>query len=218
MDDNREKLIAEGEAEQTDADVATAKENSSETAKGIFDWIDSVVLSVFAVAIIFTFVFRIVGIDGSSMQNTLQHGDRVIIVSAGYTPKKGDVVVISRNISNDNSSMTQSNAPIIKRVIATEGDTVDIRFEDGVGYVYVNGEVLNEPYISEYISEDFQTYDPISFPVVVKDDCIFVLGDNRNDSLDSRSAIIGENGMVSTKYVLGHAVLRIYPFKKIGLL
>lgn len=210
--DNRENLTSVEPEKDASVDVKT------DESKGVFDWIDSIVFSVFAVVILFTFVFRIVSIDGSSMQKTLYNGERVVIVSAGYTAKKGDIVVISRNVSNNKTELTDKNAPIIKRVIATAGDTVDIRFEDGVGYVYVNGQVLNEPYISEYISEDFKTYEPISFPVVVKNDCVFVLGDNRNDSLDSRSSTIGENGMVNTKYILGHAVLRVYPFNKIGLL
>ena len=220
--DNRENIIAEEPVEAASvgetAEEKVSSSNNNEDSKGVFDWIDSIVFSVFAVVILFTFVFRIVGIDGPSMQKTLYNGDRVVIVSAGYTPKKGDIVVISRNITNNKADLTDRNAPIIKRVIATAGDTVDIRFEDEVGYVYVNGQVLNEPYISEYISEGFKTIEPISFPVVVKNDCVFVLGDNRNDSLDSRSSTIGENGMVNIKYILGHAVLRVYPFNKIGLL
>lgn len=199
--------------EAEDADNASDKKKL--TLIGAFDWLDSIVVSVIAVVLVFTFMFRVVGIVGDSMNNTLQENDRVIICNLFYTPKVGDIVVISRNASNNREDMHAGNEPIIKRVIAVEGDTVDIRFEDGVGYVYVNGVLKNETYIKEYISEDNMIINPISFPAFVPDGCIFVLGDNRNESLDSRSADIGEYGMVDTRYVLGKAVLRIFPFNKL---
>ena len=175
----------------------------------VFEWLDVVVASVVAVVIIFTFVFRIVSIDGDSMNNTLFDGERVIITDMFYQPKRGDIVVISRN--TDNSSDTESyEKPIIKRVIATEGELVDIDFEQGI--VYVDGVALEEPYIKEATHKSFD----IVFPVRVKENCVFVMGDNRNDSLDSRSSMIGEMGQVNEKYILGHAVCRIYPIQKIG--
>ncbi len=185
---------------------------------GAFDWLDSIVASVIAVVLIFTFLFRVVGIVGDSMNDTLQNNDRVVIYNLFYTPKVGDIVVISRNASNNREDMHEGNEPIIKRVIAVAGDSVDIRFEDGIGYVYVNGVLKNETYIKEYISESTVISNAISFPAFVPDGCIFVLGDNRNKSLDSRSAYIGEYGMVDTRYVLGKAVLRVFPFNKMGWL
>lgn len=185
---------------------------------GIFDWLDSIVMSVIAVVLIFTFLFRLVGIVGSSMNNTLEENDRVFIYNLFYTPKAGDIVVISRNSSNDSALQESGKEPIIKRVIAVAGDTVDIRFEDGIGYVYVNGVLQDEPYIREPISEYKPILEAIRFPAFVPDGCIFVMGDNRNASLDSRSALIGDCGMIDTRYVLGRAVLRIYPFHKIGWL
>ena len=126
-----------------------------------------------------------------------------------YTPKRGDVVVISRN--TENSTVVGSyKEPIIKRVIATEGDIVDIDFSKGI--VYVNNEALNEPYIKEPTTR----MGDVKFPLVVKENCIFVLGDNRNDSKDSRSSEIGEDGQVDIKYVLGHAILRVFPLNKFG--
>ena len=126
-----------------------------------------------------------------------------------YTPKRGDVVVISRNTENSSVAGTYEE-PIIKRVIATEGDTVDIDFENGI--VYVNNEALKEDYIKEptYRKAD------VKFPLVVKENCVFVLGDNRNDSKDSRTSSIGDNGQVDVKYILGHAVLRVFPLNKFG--
>lgn len=175
----------------------------------VFEWLDVVVASVVVVVILFTFVFRMVRIDGDSMRNTLFNGERVIITDMFYTPKRGDIVVISRN--TENSSVVGSyKEPIIKRVIATEGDLVDIDFNRGI--VYVNNEALTEDYIKEptYIRGD------VEFPLVVKENCVFVLGDNRNDSKDSRSSEIGDNGQVDVKYILGHAVLRVFPLNKFG--
>lgn len=175
----------------------------------IFEWLDVVVASVVVVVILFTFVFRLVAIDGNSMNNTLFDGERVIITNMFYTPERGDIVVISRN--TENSSVTGSyEEPIIKRVIATAGDTVDIDFENGI--VYVNNEALEEDYIKEptYRKAD------VKFPLVVKENCVFVLGDNRNDSKDSRTSDIGDNGQVDVKYILGHAVLRVFPLNKFG--
>ena len=175
----------------------------------IFEWLDVVVASVVVVVILFTFVFRLVKIDGDSMNNTLFDGERVIITNMFYTPKRGDVVVISRNTENSSVAGTYEE-PIIKRVIATEGDTVDIDFENGI--VYVNNEALKEDYIKEptYRKAD------VKFPLVVKENCVFVLGDNRNDSKDSRTSSIGDNGQVDVKYILGHAVLRVFPLNKFG--
>lgn len=186
----------------------------------VFDWVDSIVASVIVVVVLFTFVFRVVGIVGNSMNDTLYNGDRVIISNVGYTPKQGDIVVVSRNVSNNKANETSENEPIIKRVIATEGQTVDIKYDDdGKGYVYVDGHQFgNGSYIKELINKNVVIPEAISFPVTVKEGCIFVLGDNRNNSLDSRSSMIGNMGMIDTRYVLGKALFRVYPFNKIGSL
>lgn len=177
--------------------------------KNIFEWLDVVVASVVVVVVLFTFVFRMVAIDGDSMNNTLFNGERVIITNMFYEPKKGDIVVISRN--TENSSVAGAyKEPIIKRVIATEGDLVDIDFEKGI--VYVNNKALKE----DYIKEPTYTHGDVKFPLVVKENCVFVLGDNRNNSADSRSSDIGDNGQVDVKYILGHAVLRVFPLNKFG--
>ena len=100
--------------------------------------------------------------------------------------------------------------PIIKRVIATEGQTVDIDFENGV--VFVDGKRLIEPYTRTPTN---LSYD-VKFPITVKKNCVFVMGDNRNDSLDSRSSSIGDGGMLDKRYILGKALIRIFPFDKFG--
>lgn len=173
----------------------------------LFDWFDAIIAAVVIVVIIFTFVFRVVGIKGSSMEKTLIENDKVVITNMSYTPKKGDIVVISRNYSNDNTGTGNFDEPIIKRVIATEGQWVDIDFDNGI--VYVDGEEIKEPYINMPTTVKHD----VDFPLQVTKGHIFVMGDNRDVSNDSRSS---EIGLVDTRYVLGKAVYRIFPFSKIG--
>lgn len=176
----------------------------------IFDWLEVLVHAIIAVVICFTFVFRIATIDGPSMENTLHNGERIIISNLFYEPKVGDIVVISRNKENSVYTMNEQNTPIIKRIIALEGQTVDIDFEAGV--VYVDGVALEEPHTKTPTNVNHG----IQFPVTVDENCVFVLGDNRNDSLDSRSPQIGEYGMIDTRYILGKALFRILPLDKMG--
>ncbi len=175
----------------------------------LFDWLEIMVYAIIIVILIFTFVFRVVTIVGQSMENTVFQGEKLIISNWFYTPKAGDVVVISRNIDNTPTS-ERSSGPIIKRVIATENQIVDIDFSTGI--VYVDGVALDEPYTKTPTNLKYD----IDFPVKVKEGCVFCLGDNRNDSLDSRSSTIGENGMIDTRYILGRVVLRVFPFNRIG--
>ncbi len=178
--------------------------------KDVFEWLDVLVTAIISVVIIFSFLFRIATIDGDSMENTLIENQKVVITNLFYTPKVGDIVVISRNTYNDAHNLNQNSMPIIKRVIATEGQMVDIDFTTGI--VYVDGKALDEPYTKTPTNVKHD----IEFPVIVNEGCIFVLGDNRNESLDSRSSQIGDYGMVDTRYVLGHAVYRIFPFNVVG--
>lgn len=185
-------------------------ERKVQLKKDTFDWIEVLVHAILAVILCFSFLFRIATIDGPSMRDTLQHGERVVISNLFYEPEVGDIVVISRNKENSVYTMDGSNTPIIKRIIAMEGQTVDIDFEEGI--VYVDGIALDEP----YTRTPTNLKSDIEFPVTVDEGCVFVLGDNRNESMDSRDSRIGEYGMIDTRYILGHAVYRIFPFNKIG--
>lgn len=175
----------------------------------IFDWVDSVVFSVILMILVFTLVFRIVGIKGESMENTVLDGEKVIISDVFYTPKQGDIVVISRDYFNSLGQPVEGSEPIIKRVIATEGQTVNIDFESGI--VYVDDQPLDEPYTKTPTNRQ----DDVQFPLTVEDDCVFVLGDNRAISKDSRDSSIG---LVNERYILGKVILRVYPFDRFGSL
>lgn len=209
-------MIDETFAQTEEVEVIEEKPNSR---KEVIEWLDIISTAVIAVVVIFCFIFRVATIDGSSMLNTLYGGDengknadKVIITNLFYTPENGDIVVISRNIENTIDTQYHSQGPIIKRVIAVGGQTVDIDFDKGI--VYVDGKALEE----DYTSSPTKNRADVEFPVYVPEGYIFVLGDNRSDSLDSRYSQIGENGLVDTRYVLGHAVFRIFPFNKIGRL
>lgn len=207
MDDNNANM-------QENAVLSDKTDENKQFKRDLFDWIEVLVHAILAVVLCFSFLFRIATIDGDSMMNTLVNGERVVINNIFYTPKSGDIVVISRNKQNDVYDNNPQDKPIIKRIIATEGQSVDIDFEQGI--VYVDGVELDEPYTKPMQPyEKYAKYD-IQFPVTVDEGCVFVLGDNRPVSLDSRSSQIGEYGMIDTRYILGHAVFRVFPFNKIG--
>ena len=178
----------------------------------IFEWLDVLAIAMIFVVLMFGFVFRIATIKGGSMNNTLISGEKVFVNDLFYTPKQGDIIVISRNYRNDfDLKLTnEDTTPIIKRVIATEGQTVDIID----GYVYVDGEKLYEPYAVGVTLHDSS----VNFPITVRENCVFVLGDNRGISLDSRSAKMGNygNGQIDERYVVGKAAFRVFPFNKLG--
>ena len=175
------------------------QEQEKQTAKGrdLYEWVQSLVGSVLVVVAIFTFVIRMMGVDGHSMLNTLQHGDRLLVVNSMlyHDYKYGDIVILRKNGVFDDD-------PIVKRVIAVEGQTVDIDFAEGI--VYVDGEALEE----DYIREPTYTAEGTEFPLTVPEGSIFVMGDNRNRSDDSRNA---ELGTVDTRYVIGRAVFLLFP-------
>ena len=160
----------------------------------VYDVLDSFKGAVVAVFIIFALVFRVVGVEGDSMNPTLDSGDWLAVSSISSGFKAGDIVIVTQP--------WERNVPIIKRVIAVGGDTIDINFR--THEVKVNGVVLDEPYIAEPTT---LRYD-VEFPLTVDEGKLFVMGDNRNDSGDSRSSAIG---LIDERYVLGKAVMRILP-------
>lgn len=162
----------------------------------VFDAVGSVVLALIIIFLCFTFVFRAVNVVGKSMQPTLYDGDW-LLVSDKKTYERGDIIIITQ--PND------VDEPLVKRVIATGGETINIDF--ATHEVFVNGELLDE----DYIKEPTALFYDVKFPYVVPEGCVFAMGDNRNDSLDSRSSRIGP---IDERYILGKAVARILPFGK----
>lgn len=166
--------------------------------RNLFDMVQTVVNATVIVAITFIFLVRTVGICGSSMVPTLSDGDRIILSAFIGKPKTGDIVVTCQP-----SDYTFIESTLVKRVIATGGQTVDIDFD--LGIVYVDDKPLAEPYINEptHLRENFYK------PVTVPEGYVFVMGDNRNASADSRDARIG---LIREDYVMGKALFRIAPF------
>ena len=195
---------------QSDPKVLNEKEDKRQSLGYLRDLVGLVA----GVMLVFALLFRVVVVSGPSMNNTLYHGDLLVVLgNVLYSvPERGDVVVISKKSFDDGN-------PIIKRVIATEGQTVDIDFDRGV--VFVDGNELTEP----YCLTPTNLMEGVRFPVVVEEDCVFVMGDNRNESKDSRSPDIG---MVDCREIIGKAIILLMPgnskstgkrdFSRIGVL
>ena len=173
------------------------KQTSEKEGRDLYEWVQALVCSVLTVVLVFTFGIRLIGVDGHSMVPTLQDGDRLLVttslLSGDY--EYGDIVIIQKG-------SFAGGEPIVKRVIATGGQTVDIDFETGA--VYVDGTLLEEDYINELTFVEEGT----EFPLTVPEGSIFVMGDNRNHSSDSRDASLGT---VDTRYVIGRAVILAFP-------
>ena len=160
-------------------------------------YVHDLVYMLSAIMLVFLIFFRVIVVTQNSMYDTLWDGDYLLLVSEAFCgePKPGDIVVISKQ-------GFENGKPIVKRVIATEGQQVDIDFDEGL--VYVDGKPLEEPYLKQLTTNDEGTV----FPLTVAEGCIFVLGDNRAVSLDSRSPQIGQ---IDRREVLGKAVFLLLP-------
>ena len=160
----------------------------------LYDWVQCLVAALLCGILLFVFIGRIIGVDGTSMLQTLQNKDKVVMSNLFYTPEYGDIVVIKTDFFGD--------TPIVKRVIATEGQTIDIDFKTGT--VTVDGAVLEEDYINTPTTdrENFEG------PVTVPEGYVFVMGDNRDYSTDSRSSYVD---LVDTRRILGKVYWVIIP-------
>ncbi|MGE4283360.1 MAG: signal peptidase I [Clostridia bacterium] len=167
--------------------------------KEIKEWVQAIVIALVIAVIIRTFVFSLIRVDGQSMVPTLQHNDRLVVVKMMYKPKQGDVIILTPPM--------HKNTPYVKRIIALPGQTVDIDFKKHV--VTVDGNPLVEPYINEPTAQRGD----VEFPQTVPENTVFVLGDNRNNSRDSRYSDVA---MVPYKEIVGKANFRIWPLSRIG--
>ncbi|MFB2020118.1 signal peptidase I [Pseudoflavonifractor sp. P01025] len=170
----------------------------------LFYWLNALTTALVVLVLVFTFFGRLTRVDGNSMDYTLQNNELLLVWSLGYTPQQGDIVVL-----NKTTATHLDGVAIVKRVIAVGGQTVDIDYATST--VYVDGEPLDEPYIWEPMVDIYG--DRGSTHIEVPEGSIFVMGDNRNDSDDSRDNLIGT---IDEDYVLGKAVFSIFPFSKFG--
>ncbi len=168
----------------------------------LFTWLQALVSTLTVLILCFTFVVRVMGVDGKSMVPTLQHRDMMVVHSLGYSPKQGDVVVLTQPSFQE--------TPLVKRVIALGGQTVDIDY--AAGTVTVDGVVLDEPYLGEKMVAPTWLNDT---HIEVPEGQICVFGDNRNHSTDSRSPLVGT---VDEREVIGHALMVVFPFTDFGVI
>ena len=193
-------------AEEYDVDIATGKTASDKYSGikkffngfknggfSIFDFFEAAIAALIAIVLLFIFCFRVFTVSGPSMKPTLQDKDRIVVTAVGYKAQRGDIVVIAGTEADDGK-------PIIKRIIAVGGDKVDINFATGV--VTVNG--TEEHYTDELTKQQFD----IAFPITVEEGTVFVLGDNRGHSIDSRSTRVG---CVDEKNIVGKLLFRFFP-------
>lgn len=171
----------------------------------ILEWFESFVFAMLIVQLVFIFIFRIVMVDGRSMNNTLSDGDRLIMTHVNYTPERDDVVVVDSDAAGK---------ILIKRVIGIEGDKIKIDYTNN--HVYVNDQQISNEHIKEimidngYFDRTYMTENGV-YEYEVPENCVFVMGDNRNDSKDSRSI-----GYVPEESIMGKAVFRIFPLNQLG--
>lgn len=182
---------------------AKEEEKSSDD---LFYWLNALTTALVVLVLVFTFFGRLTRVDGPSMDYTLQNNELLLVWSLGYTPKQGDIVVL-----NKTTATHLDGVAIVKRVIATGGQTVDIDYATST--VYVDGEPLDEPYLWEPMVDIYGSRG--STHIEVPEGSIFVMGDNRNDSDDSRDNLLGT---IDEDYVLGKAFFSLFPPSKFGTL
>ena len=178
-----------------------------------FYWLQTLVTAIVCIVLLFTFVCRVTRVVGDSMDPTLANGELLLVWHAGYSPEAGDIVIC--NTTTEDSFALLGGEAIVKRVVATGGQTVDIDYVESI--VYVDGEPLDEPYILEEMFRPGKKSQPLMQEThfEVPEGSVFLLGDNRNGSSDSRNELLGS---VDEDYLLGKAVLVFFPFSKFGLL
>ena len=168
------------------------------SGKDMYDWVQCLIVALIICVVFFAFFVRIIDVVGTSMNPTLNNSDKMLVSGLFYKPQVGDVVVFKKDEYNPNKAL-------VKRVIAVEGQEINIDFDKGI--VYIDGQPIQEDYIAELT----KTKEDFIGPKTVPEGCVFVMGDNRNMSTDSRKT---EIGMVDTRLILGKAYMVIYPLSE----
>ena len=168
--------------------------------KSTYEWIQCLIVALAICVVLFLFFVRVIDVKGTSMVPTLQNADKMLVSGLFYKPKAGDIVVFKKDQYNPNKAL-------VKRVIATEGQTINMDFENGV--VYVDGEPIEEDYINDLTKTKLDFIGPQTVP----EGCVFCMGDNRNMSTDSRKK---EIGMIDSRLILGKVYMVIFPIDSFG--
>ena len=178
----------------------TKEEQIAKNNKSTYEWIQSLLIALAVCVVIFLFFVRVIDVKGTSMVPTLQNADKMLVSGLFYKPKAGDIVVFKKDEYSPNKAL-------VKRVIATEGQTINIDFDNGI--VYIDGEPIEEDYINDLTNRKLDFIGPQTVP----EGCDFVMGDNRNMSTDSRKK---EIGMVDTRLIIGKVYMVIFPTTSFG--
>lgn len=207
--DEEMKKAPEEEAENKDSEKKSDGEEKSRPFSEAVSWVNNIIVAVVAMLVLNLFFFRSISVDGPSMNDTLMDKDRVLITNLCYEPSFGDIVVIQADkLINRNTNLY--GEAIIKRVIGVAGDTVRVNFSEGK--VYRNGELLKEDYIKTLTTKRFLGYIESNVDYVVPENCVFVMGDNRNVSNDSRN--LADIGFVDKNLIMGRAFVRVSPISQ----
>ena len=164
-----------------------------------YDWIQCLISALIICVVFFVFFLRVIDVNGTSMVPTLQNADKMLVSGLFYKPKAGDVVVFKKDSYDPNKAL-------VKRVIATEGQEINIDFDNGI--VYIDDVPIKEDYINEITKRKLDFIGPKTVP----EGCVFVMGDNRNASTDSRDSRIA---MVDSRLIIGRAYYVIYPLNEL---
>ncbi len=208
----RQKHNAAQSAEDTELETEKAEERAA-SDRDFFDWMQTLTAVLVVVVLVFTFFFMVISVSGSSMYPTLHDGDIMLVQRIAYTPQAGDIVVLRKESFYDEA--------IVKRCIAVAGQEVEIDYEEN--QVYIDGVALEEDYLNftneglgDQYGDDYmvEKNSMVYSDFIVPEGYIFVMGDNRNGSSDSRTA---ELGMVDTRYVIGKVLAVFFPFDRAQL-
>ena len=197
--DHDADAVEDRNKEAIENDEKIAQQQSVNMKKEIFEWIQAIVIALVIALLIRSYVFSLIKVNGHSMQPTLYHNERLVVTKLMYTPSQGDIIILD--------PPAHQQGPYVKRIMAVEGQTIDIDYNNGK--IYVDGVELQEDYIKERISSRGN----IALPMKVPENTAFVLGDNRNNSRDSRYKDIG---VIPYENIIGKVTVRIWPLDRLG--